>query len=99
MEATSFVLFALISISLFVLVYKQFNKAKINPRSKAMTKEDIVEGYEKLILDVIEKNRDDKDALKEKKTQLLKHISKDLHNNIFFDEDEAKDIVRQLASI
>jgi len=95
----SIILFIIVSIALFILVFKQLGNNKKAKRPTVNTKQDIVDSYEKLILDVIENNKEDKEALLEKKTQVLKVISKDLHNNIYFDDDEAKYIVSKLAQL
>lgn len=99
MDSVTIIIFLLLSVALFVLVFKQFKNNPTNNKSTALTKEEIILGYEKLVLDVVEKNKDNKDILLEKKSQLLKYISKDLHNNIFFDEKEAKEIIKRLASL
>ncbi|MGB5917805.1 hypothetical protein [Arcobacter sp.] len=97
-EATV-VIFIIISLALLVLIYKQINRTKNSEKTEVKTKQDIIDGYEKLILDVIENNKDDKKLMIEKKTQILKVVSKDLHNNIYFDDDEAKYIISKLAEL
>ncbi|RXJ82005.1 hypothetical protein [Arcobacter sp. F2176] len=97
-EATV-VIFILVSLALLILIYKQINKTKSSENTEVRTKQDIIDGYEKLILDVIENNKDDKKLMIEKKTQILKVVSKDLHNNIYFDDDEAKYIISKLAEL
>jgi membrane protein implicated in regulation of membrane protease activity len=99
LNEVAIILFILISMALFVLIFRGVKKNGKRNKSEVNTKQDIVDGYERLILDVIEKNRDNKELLLEKKTQLLKAISKDLHNNIYFDDDEAKYIVSKLAEL
>ncbi|ADG92988.1 hypothetical protein Arnit_1330 [Arcobacter nitrofigilis DSM 7299] len=93
------IIFILISLALLVLIYKQINRTKNRGKTEVRTKQDIIDGYEKLILDVIENNKDDKKLMIEKKTQILKVVSKDLHNNIYFDDDEAKYIISKLAEL
>ncbi len=99
MDSISILIFLILTVALVVLVVKQFKKNSSNTKSSALTKEDIINGYEKLVLEVIENNKDNKEELMLKKSQLLKHISKDLHNNIFFDDKEAKEIILKLASL
>ena len=99
MDSISILIFLLLTVALVVLIIKQFKRNSSNSKSTPLTKEDIITGYEKLVLEVIENNKDNKEVLMEKKSQLLKHISKDLHNNIFFDEKEAKEIILKLASL
>lgn len=99
MIEVAIVIFILISLALLILIYKQINRTKSRDKTQIRTKQDIIDGYEKLILDVIENNKDDKKLMIEKKTQILKVVSKDLHNNIYFDDDEAKYIISKLAEL
>jgi len=93
------VVFMFISLALFILIFKQFKKSNKKAKPTSLTKEDIIDGYEKLVIDLINNNQDSKEVLLEKKSQLLKYISKDLHNNIFFSDEEAKEIVQKLAKL
>ncbi len=99
MIEVAIVIFILISFALLILIYKQINRTKSRDKTEVKTKQDIIDGYEKLILDVIENNKHDKKLMIEKKTQILKVVSKDLHNNIYFDDDEAKYIISKLAEL
>lgn len=99
MGELSIVLFVIVTLALFVLIFRQFKNNKKSNKPTVNTKQDIVDGYEQLILNIIKNNKEDKEALVEKKTKLLKVISKDLHNNIYFDDDEAKYIVSKLAEL
>ena len=48
---------------------------------------------------LISKYEKDKEELQIKKIEFLKIASNELHNNIFFDEHEAKAIIQKLASL
>lgn len=99
MDSTSILILIILVIALFLLIGRQINRGSFTAKDTSLTKDDIILGYEKLVKEVIENNKDDKDIMLQKKSQLLKHISKDLHNNIFFDEKEAKEVIQKLASL
>lgn len=99
MDSVSILIFILLFVALVILISRQFKKNSHGSKPSSLIKEEIILGYEKLVLEIIEKNRDDKDSLIEKKSQILKYISRDLHNNIFFDEKEAKEIIQKLAAL
>ena len=66
-------------------------------KSKEQKQEEIIKAYK----DFLEENLKDldKDEYIKKKTTLLKQISKELHNNLFFDESEVREIVQNLSKI
>ncbi len=89
--AALLLLFAMI---FFKLVYKQ---VRMNKKNESISKQDIVNTYESEMRTLLlHKN---KEELSEHKILLLKKISSELHRNIFFDEKEAKEIVKYLASL
>ena len=48
---------------------------------------------------IIDKYKDDTNTLSSKKIEYLKKASKQIHNNIFFSDKEAKALVQRLASL
>lgn len=84
----------LFGIIFLKIVYKQ---VRFNKKSEAFTKQDIINRYEADIKNLLLNEK--KEDLSEKKLALLKHISSELHRNIFFDENEAKEIIKHLASL
>ena len=100
METLSIFIFIIIGSALALLLYKQFTKAQNRPKTSSLTKNDIILRYEKMVNDLLEENKElPREELLQRKGQLLKHISRELHNNIYFDDEEAKEIVKKLAAM
>jgi hypothetical protein len=51
------------------------------------------------MLKLISKYEKEPEVLKVKKIEFLKQASSELHNNIFFEDKEAKALVQKLASL
>ncbi|XPV67401.1 MAG: hypothetical protein ACNI25_08725 [Halarcobacter sp.] len=80
-----------------VLLYIFTNKkASIKPSYEK--KSELVKSYEDGLKALINDNQHDKESLNQKKLEYIKNASKELHNNIFFDEAEVKQIIQRLAS-
>lgn len=82
-------------IVLVVLIFKR-NNSRYKP--SALKKSELIKKYEYDMLQIIAKYENDKDELQKQKVEFLKKASHELHNNIFFDEAEAKQIIQKLAS-
>ena len=89
------VIFLLLSFLIFFLL-KRTNK---NHKPSALKKNELIKKYEYEMLKLISMYEKDESLLKEKKVEFLKQASAQLHNNIFFDEQEAKAIIQKLASL
>ena len=58
MDTTAIIIFLLISIVLGILLYKQFNKPKIQAKPTSTTKEEIVLKYQNIVIKFMEENKD-----------------------------------------
>lgn len=88
------IIFLVLGLLVFLLLFRTNKKHK----PSALKKEELIKQYEYEMLKLISKYEKDKELLNEKKIEFLKVASKELHNNIFFDESEAKAIIQKLAS-
>lgn len=86
-----FLILAILIVFLFIRNNKQYKPSVIK-------KEELIKKYEYEMLKLISQYEKDKPLLQEKKIEYLKTASFELHNNIFFDEHEAKAIIQKLAS-
>lgn len=84
---------------LIILVIFLFKRNNTRYKPSTLKKSELIKKYEYDMLKIISKYENDKEELKKQKMQFLKTASHELHNNIFFDEDEAKQIVQKLASM
>ena len=91
-------IFILIFLVLSVLAFFLLKRTNTNHKPSALKKNELIKQYEYEMLKLISKYEKDKDLLQHKKIEFLKTASNELHNNIFFDEHEAKAIIKKLAS-
>lgn len=73
------------------------NQKKSN--SSAVTKEEIIQRYKTQMIKINENYKEDKETHLQQKMIFLKAVSAELHKNIFFDEEEVKVIISQLAAL
>ncbi len=95
----NFILFLLIFLVLLILVFLVFKKTNTKDKISALKKEELIKQYEYEMLKIVSKYEKDKKLLSKKKIEFLKTASHELHNNIFFEETEAKSIVKKLAQM
>ena len=90
MEQILFIIvFTIIGVFLFY-----FTKKSKNIKPSHVKKDELIFSYEKRVKDFISKKHS-----KEEKILLIKTIHKELHNNIFFDDAETKQIILKLTSL
>ncbi len=91
-------IFIVVFLLLGFLIFFLLRRTNRNHKPSALKKDELIKKYEYEMLMLISKYEKDKDLLNQKKIEFLKLASKELHNNIFFEEQEAKAIIRKLAS-
>lgn len=85
----------LLLVGLAIILFK---KSNIKSKPAYLKKEEISKKYEYEMLKLISKYEKDKELLSKKKIEFLKEASSELHNNIFFDDNEVKALISKLAS-
>lgn len=96
------ILYSLVGIVGFVIVIfltLRSGGPKVEAKTKARKKEEIITEYKLQLQSALEKLGDDKDARVAKKTALIKEYSDELSRNIFFDADEVNEIIRELSTL
>jgi len=93
------VIFSLFAIAVLIIVivitFKQTNTNQV--RSKANKKIDIINGYKKRLHDELLLLNGEQEAIKNKKSALLKEFNMELSRNIFFDKDEIREVILDLS--
>ncbi len=93
------VIFSLFIIAVLIIVIvitlKQTNTTQV--RSKANKKIDIIDGYKKSLHDELALLNGDQEAIKSRKSILLKEFNMELSRNIFFDKDEIRELILELS--
>ena len=91
---------ALILSAVFTIVYLYFKNNKTNfVKPKAIKKEELVENYRLELLEILEKYEDNKELQLQEKLKFLKKVNYELSMNIFFEKEEARDLIQELSKL
>ena len=90
---------ALILSAIFTFIYISLRKKSVIPKSKAIKKEKLIEAYRLELLDILEKYEDNQNELLEEKLKFLKRVNYELSMNIFFEKEEAKELLQELSKL
>lgn len=88
-------LFLILLILITALFWSKNKKIK----QPAIKKDEIITQYKKQMNELVQRYEDDKEKQIKEKIKLLKNINNELSMNIFFDEIEAKKILKELSNI
>ena len=93
-------IFALILSAVLTIVYLYFKNNKTNfVKPKAVKKEELVENYRLELLEILEKYEDNKELQLQEKLKFLKKVNYELSMNIFFEKEEARDLIQELSKL
>lgn len=91
---------ALVLSAIFTVVYLYFKNNKTNfVKPKAIKKEELVESYRVELLEILEKFEDNKELQLQEKLRFLKKVNYELSMNIFFDKEEARNLIQELSNL
>ncbi|MBC8237016.1 MAG: hypothetical protein H8E76_02185 [Helicobacteraceae bacterium] len=90
-------LFGIIGFILVIYFTLKSTSAKMDTKTEAKKKEEIIQEYKLRLEKALESLNDDKDLRTAKKTQLLQEFNSEFSRNIFFDEEEIRDIIAELS--
>ena len=96
MDILTLLLIILIPLAIYLIINQ--NKQK-NIKDTAVKKSEIIAEYKSQMQAVITQNAHDPQKQKEEKIKLLKKINHELSMNLFFDENESKEILNELLQI
>lgn len=88
-------LICVLAYILFILLFK----SKTNVKDQAVKKEELVAAYKKQMQDLLTNYEYNKQLQTQEKIKLLKKINHELSMNIFFEENESKELLNQLANM
>ena len=88
-------LFGIVGFILVIYFTLKSTSAKIDTKPKARKKEEVIQEYTQRLNKALEGL--DKDLRTAKKTQLLQEFSGEFSRNIFFNEEEVRDIITTLS--
>jgi hypothetical protein len=91
---------ALILSAIFTVVYLYFKKNKTTfIKPKAVKKEELIEGYRVELLEILKKYEDNKELQLQEKLKFLKRVNYELSMNIFFEKEEARNLIQELSNL
>lgn len=91
----------LIPIGILVVFFALWlwtKKSGNSVRTKSEKQDQIKRSYKSYLDEKLSPLKDNRSKLLEEKTKILKRFSKELHRNLFFDENEAKTLIQELAA-
>ena len=94
-------IFALILSTIFTIVYIYFRKKNTNSffKPKALKKEELIENYKLELLDILEKCENNKELELQERLKFLKRVNYELSMNIFFEQEEARNLIQELSNL
>ena len=93
-------IFALILSAILTVVYLYFKKNKtIFIKPKAVKKEELIQSYRVERLEILKKYEDNKELQLQEKLKFLKRVNYELSMNIFFEKEEARDLIQELSKL
>ena len=77
-----------------------FKKKNIGvSKSEIVKKHEIIDNYKKELFEILEASENDKNLQMQERIKFLKKVNYELSMNIFFDENEAKQILKELSEL
>jgi hypothetical protein len=98
-EGVLVVVLALFTLLLLgtVTLFTRKDAAPVPSKSALQKRSEIIEGYRQRLGETLEPYRDDPDAFRAKKAELLREFSIEISRNIFFGPGEVREVIRDLA--
>lgn len=93
-------IFALVLSGLTTIIYFYFkNKKMIQIKPKVIKKEELIENYRLELFGILEKYEGNNELQLEEKLKFLKKVNYELSMNIFFEKEEAKNLIQELSNL
>ena len=93
-------LFALVLSAFFTFIYIYLKKSKtVFVKPKAVKKDELIQSYRVELLEILEKYEDNKELQLQEKLKFLKRVNYELSMNIFFEKEEARELIQELSNL
>ena len=91
---------ALTLSAIFTVVFIYYKKSKITfIKPAAVKKDELIQGYKDELLQILEEHKENKELQFQEKIKFIKRVNSELSMNIFFDEIEAKNLIKELSGL
>lgn len=93
-------LFALVLSAFFTFIYIYLKKSKtVFVKPKAVKKDELIQSYRVELLEILGKYEDNKELQFQEKLKFLKRVNYELSMNIFFEKEEARELIEELSNL
>ncbi len=93
------IFFIIAFILIVCFVFYIFRAKKYIFKPSYVKKDELIEDYKKQMKVILEENQDNSSKQVEEKLKFIKKVNQDLSMNLFFDENEAKTLINELAKM
>ncbi|AXH14754.1 hypothetical protein [Malaciobacter mytili] len=97
MDILNLLIISLILLLLYISIRKTILNKSYKP--EGVKKQEIIDSYEKEMLELLEKYNLNNDELLKKKKEFLIRVNHELSMNIFFEKQEAQEILQKLVNL
>ncbi|MDZ7817438.1 MAG: hypothetical protein U5K55_01985 [Aliarcobacter sp.] len=81
-----------------VFIYYKKNKTTF-VKSAVIKKDELIQSYKDELFEILEANKQNKELQLQERIKFIKKVNYELSMNVFFDEVEAKDLIKELSSL
>jgi hypothetical protein len=93
-------IFALLLSAIFTFLFISFKRKNSSVlKSKVVKKDELIESYKLELQDILKEYEDNKELQMQERIKFLKRVNYELSMNIFFDENEAKELLQELSRL
>lgn len=91
---------AIILSAIFTVIYFYFKKNRTGfIKPPAVKKDELIENYRLELLEILKKYEHNKELQLQEKLKFLKRVNYELSMNIFFEKEEARNLIQELSSL
>ena len=98
MDSVTISILIVVGFLLLVILFTLKKSTPQVPKTKEEKCQEIIASYKKRLEEELRPLKDDYDVMLAKKSALLRDFSVELSHNIFFDKDEMRDVIKELAA-
>ena len=94
-------IFAIILSTIFTIVYIYFKKRNTTfvVKTKALKKEELIENYKLELFHILQNCDNNKELELQERVKFLKKVNYELSMNIFFEKEEARNLIQELSNL
>ncbi|MAD41705.1 MAG: hypothetical protein CL623_04850 [Arcobacter sp.] len=96
MDILTLILIFLIILAIFLFLTSNNKK---NVKEPTVKKEELIQAYKNQMKELLIKYENDKKVQTQEKIKLLKKINQELSMNLFFEEEEARKLLKELSNL